>query len=98
MCSLKSIITKAGKLCNVFFCHRVRCSLGALLFFGRADYESALESAASETDPQSGGFYNACPNFETHSLSPRCSATGAALAWASGTPGLGPDARWFVWV
>jgi hypothetical protein len=44
----------------------VRFSLGALLFFGRADYESALGSPVSEPDSQSGGFYNACPNFETH--------------------------------
>ena len=48
------------------FSARVRFSLGALLFFGRADYESALGSPASEPDSQSGGFYNACPNFETH--------------------------------
>jgi hypothetical protein len=47
---------------------RVHFSLGALLFFDRADYESALESPASEPDSQSGGFYNACPNFETHPL------------------------------
>jgi len=39
--------------------------LGAFLFY-RADYESALGSSASEPDSQSGGFYNACPHFETH--------------------------------
>ncbi len=36
--------------------------MGALLSFGRADYESALGSPASEPDSQSGGFYNACRN------------------------------------
>jgi len=45
-------------------------------FIGRADcesalerppdYESALGSPASEPDSQSGGFCNACPNFETN--------------------------------
>ncbi len=35
-------------------------------FFGRVDDESALESPAPEPDSQSGRFYNACPNFETH--------------------------------
>ncbi len=39
----------------------VRLSLGALLFFCRADHESALRSPASEPDSQSGRFYNACP-------------------------------------
>ena len=46
-------------------------ALGAFQFEGafifcRADYESALGSPAAEPDSQSGGFYNACPNFETH--------------------------------
>jgi len=37
----------------------------------RSDYESALGSPASEPDCESGGFYNACPHFETHPK--RCS-------------------------
>ncbi len=39
--------------------------LGAFQFC-RADYEFALGSPASEPDSQSGGFYNAYPNSETH--------------------------------
>ncbi len=44
---------------------------GALLFWGRADYEPALGSPASELDSQSGGFCNVCPNFEPHPHGPR---------------------------
>ena len=56
--------------------------------FCRADCESALGSSASEPDSQSGGFYNACPYFETHPLITHL-AFPPWMVYNAPTPGVG---------